>query len=134
MEYKNKWKYALLKQRISTPFIASLIIPFVILDISVEIYHQIAFRLYGLDLVDRSKYIRIDRKNLTYLNKVEKMNCTYCGYINGLLNYVVEIAGITELYWCAIKHTEENDFQAPRHHQNFLAYGDESGFREKYRR
>ena len=43
MEFKNKKNY--LGQTLSTPFILFIAIPIVILDISLEIYHQISFRL-----------------------------------------------------------------------------------------
>jgi hypothetical protein len=43
--------------------------------------------------VRRSTYIVIDRQNLAYLNAIEKANCVYCGYANGVFAYVREIAG-----------------------------------------
>ncbi len=39
-----------------------------------------------------------------YLNFIEKLNCQYCAYGNGVLAYVVEVAGRTEQYWCPVKH------------------------------
>jgi len=45
-------------------------IPFqfvVLLDLVVETYHRIASPMYGLELVERSKYVRIDRHKLPYL-------------------------------------------------------------------
>ena len=35
----------------------------------------------------------IDRNKLRYLNALEGPNCMYCSHANGLLAYVVEIAG-----------------------------------------
>ena len=52
----------------AVPFIWMMIIPAVILDIFLEIYHHAAFPLYGIPLVVRSQYIRIyDRAKLPYL-------------------------------------------------------------------
>lgn len=115
-------------------FVAPLLylqfIPLVFLDIFVEIYHRIAFPLLGIPLVSRSRYIRADRHKLPYLSVVNKINCVYCGYANGLLPYAAEIAARTEHYWCGIKNQEGGDYVPPAHHGDFLPYGDEKAFRE----
>jgi hypothetical protein len=75
------------------PLLWILIIPLVILDICIEIYHRILFPLYKLPYVKRGDYIQImDRAKLPYLNIVQKVNCMYCGYANGVVRYWVEIA------------------------------------------
>ena len=54
----------------------------------------------------------------------------YCGYINGLYTYAVQIAGETEKYWCGIKHQKDgSDFVEPKHHSEFLEYGDERAYK-----
>lgn len=115
---------------LSAPLIYSLIVPFIILDFFVEIYHQICFRLYGLALIKRSEYIKIDRHKLHYLDFLDKIHCVYCGYVNGLIKYVSVVAGETEKYWCGIKHQHNNKFHAPDHHKDFLEYGDVDAFHE----
>jgi len=118
---------------IAIPFIFSMIIPLVILDIFLEVYHQIAFRLYNLKLLKRSDHIRIDRQKLKYLNLLEKFGCTYCGYANGLLEYARTIAGETEKYWCGIKHGKVSGgdtFIEPSYQKDFLEYGDIKGYEE----
>jgi len=85
------------------PFIYGMFIPGIILDLSLFIYQQTAFRLYGIPLVRRSEYIQYDRKHLSYLNLIQKINCLYCSYMNGLFSYAVEVGGRTEKYWCPIK-------------------------------
>jgi len=105
-----------------------MIIPFVLFDISLEMYHQIGFRLLGMPLVDRNKYIRIDRFKLDYLTSIEKLNCVYCGYGNGLLHYASVIVARTELHWCGIKHDSQGDFISPNHHKIFLPYNDKRAF------
>jgi hypothetical protein len=111
-----------------------MIIPLVILDVFIEVYHHICFPLYGIPLVKRSNYIKIDRHKLEYLTPMEKIDCAYCGYANGLLHYSAEIAGRTEKYWCGIKHKEEKDFVPPKHHENFVEYGDRGAFEKRYPR
>ncbi|MFN8115287.1 MAG: hypothetical protein U0W65_04195 [Bacteroidia bacterium] len=112
------------------PVIYSLIIPIVVLDIWVEVYHRICFWAYGIPYVKRSEYIKIDRHKLSYLDAFEKLNCMYCGYVNGLLHYVSTIAGETEKYWCGIKHQQDPKFHAPAHHKDFLEYGDAEAYRK----
>ena len=70
---------------ITAPVIYALIIPFVLLDLFVTVYHAICFPVYGIPKVRRSDHIRIDRHHLAYLNGIQKLNCVYCGYCNGLL-------------------------------------------------
>jgi hypothetical protein len=116
---------------ISAPIIWSLIIPFIFLDICVEIYHHICFPLYELPLVKRSKYIIFDRYKLDYINGLQKTNCTYCAYVNGLLRYITEIGAETEHYWCAIRHAKK-DAVYPDHHKDFIPYGDKTAYQQVY--
>lgn len=112
---------------ITAPVIYSLIVPFVLLDLFVTLYQYICFPVYGIDRVRRADFIRVDRHHLAYLNALQKLNCTYCGYCNGLLGYVQEIAGRTEAYWCPIKHAA----RVGTHHAyyaQFVDYGDAEGF------
>lgn len=109
---------------LSMPLIWSVLIPFVVLDVWIEVYHRIGFKMYGLPYVERSKYIRIDRHKLSYLNIWEKAGCVYCGYVNGLLHYMTVIAANTEKYWCAIQHKDTPGYVPPQHHKDFAAYGD----------
>lgn len=119
-----------LQHLISAPFIYMIIIPTVILDVFLEVYQHVCFPLYGLPLIARSEYIRIDRQKLSYLNGLQKVNCMYCGYVNGLFHYAVSIGAATEKYWCGIMHNQDGKFQSPAHHKDFLPYNDEVTFRE----
>ncbi|RJO62079.1 hypothetical protein C4544_01100 [candidate division WS5 bacterium] len=121
-------KYKRLRHLLAMPFILLGAIPLVFFDFFLEIYHRAAFPLYGIKVVKRRKYIKIDRHKLSYLNAIDKIWCTYCGYANGLLAYAVKIAGDTEKYWCAIKHKPSKDFVSPEHHNEFLEYGDREGY------
>ncbi len=114
------------------PFISSVIIPLVITDIWIEIYHRITFPLYGLPYIKRNHYIKIDRHHLKYLTLIQKIYCTYCGYANGVMAYWVKIAGETEKYWCGIKHNKTKNFIAPAHHQHFAEYNNYQECKLKY--
>ena len=115
---------------ISAPFIWLCIVPALFLDLSVSLYQAICFRLYRIPRVRRSRYIVIDRHSLAYLNLIEKINCLYCGYFNGLIAYVQEIAARTEQYWCPIKHARRVASMHSRYHK-FLEYGDCTDYQER---
>ncbi|MCP3685527.1 MAG: hypothetical protein GY861_22995 [bacterium] len=130
MEYRKRKK--VIGASFTVPFIYSLLPPILVLDLCVEIYHRICFRIYRIPTVKRSDYIKIDRHKLEYLTWFDKINCAYCGYANGFANYLTQIAGDTEKYWCGIKHQQKEGFNEPAHHKDFAEYGDEKAFKEKY--
>lgn len=111
-----------------------ILAPFIIaLDIFMEIYHQIGFRLCKIPLVKRKSYVKIDRHKLQYLNWFEKLGCAYCGYANGVIRYMAEIGARTEKHWCAIKHEKTPGFKEQIHQKKFLEYGDKKGYKKKYK-
>ena len=110
-----------------------MFIPAIIIHISVEIYHQICFRLYGIPLVNPREYFKFDRFHLTYLNSLEKFNCLYCSYFNCLIAYIREIAGRTERYWCPIKHSDNYDISnCHLHYYKFINYNGAKNFKKKW--
>lgn len=115
---------------LTTPLIWACLLPALFLDLMVTIFHSLCFRVYKIPLVRRGDYIVIDRQALTYLNLIEKLNCIYCGYFNGLIAYVQEIAARTEQFWCPIKHARKMTGLHSRY-QKFLEYGDAEGFRTR---
>ena len=108
---------------LTAPIIWFCIIPAVFMDLVVSTYQFICFKVYGIPKVKRSDYIVIDRQSLGYLNPIEKLNCVYCGYFNGLIAYVQEIAARTEQFWCPIKHARKLG-AIHKHYHKFLDYGD----------
>ena len=113
---------------ITAPIIYSLIIPLALLDLFVTIYQAVCFPVYRIPKVRRSDYLVFDRHHLAYLNALEKLNCAYCSYANGLIAYVREIASRTEQYWCPIKHARRL-VGAHAHYAMFEDYGDADGYR-----
>ena len=112
------------------PVIYSLILPVALLDLWVSLYQWICFPVYGVGLVRRSTYIIIDRQHLAYLNAIEKVNCMYCGYANGVFAYAREIGARTEQYWCPIRHAKR--LRSPHaHYRHFIDYGDAQGYRRR---
>jgi len=115
---------------LTAPVIYLCIFPALLMDIMVTIYQAICFRAYSIPRVDRDDYIVLDRHNLQYLNPVEKLNCLYCSYFNGLIAYVQEIAARTEQYWCPIKHARKLAAIHSRYHK-FIEYGDSAAFQDR---
>lgn len=113
---------------ITAPFIYALIVPLVLLDLFVSLYQAVCFPVYGIAKVRRGEYLVFDRHHLAYLNALEKLNCAYCSYANGLIAYVREIASRTEEYWCPIKHARRT-IGAHARYAGFEDYGDAEGFR-----
>jgi hypothetical protein len=115
---------------LTAPVIYSLILPFALLDLFVTLYQALCFPVYGLPKVRRADHILIDRQFLAYLNPLQKLNCIYCSYCNGLISYVREIAARTESYWCPIKHSRRvkgtHDL-----HAGFVDYGDAQAWRDR---
>lgn len=115
---------------LTAPVIYALIVPLVLLDLFVTIYQALCFPVYGIAKVRRRDHIAMDRHHLAYLNALQKLNCAYCSYANGLISYVREIAGRTEQYWCPIKHARRI---AGTHsnYPDFTDYGDAEAFRRE---
>lgn len=115
---------------LTAPIIYSLILPLALLDLFVALYQHTCFRAWGIGRVPRRDYIVIDRHRLAYLNSIEKLNCVYCEYANGLIALVREVASRTEQYWCPIRHALKVKDAHPRY-RNFAAYGDAEDFRRR---
>lgn len=125
------WHYVLTaewRSVLSVPFIYPVLLPLLMLDLFVTIYQWVCFPLYRMPRVRRSDYFVYDRTHLAYLNMLEKINCAYCSYANGLVAYVREIVGLTEQYWCPIKHARRV-LQAHPYYHGFVDYGDAESYR-----
>jgi len=115
---------------LTAPIIWSCLLPIVFLDFVISIYQSVCFGIYGIPKVCRSDYLLIDRNRLAYLNFLEKLNCEYCAYGNGILAYAVEIAARTEQYWCPIKHALRMKSKHSRY-KFFFDYGDAEHYRQQ---
>lgn len=115
---------------LTAPVIYALIVPLVILDVFVSLYQAVCFPVYKIEKVRRGDYLVFDRHHLAYLNIIEKLNCAFCSYANGLIAYTSEIASLTEAYWCPIKHARRAQ---NAHHRNrdFADFGDAEAYRLK---
>ncbi|MCF6205230.1 MAG: hypothetical protein L3J59_16470 [Methylococcaceae bacterium] len=121
-------KNSSLKNVLSAPIIWGVLIPAVLLDICVTLFQLICFPIYGIPKVKRADYVIFDRQYLSYLNIIEKINCAYCSYFNGIIAYIQEIAARTEQFWCPIKHAR-NLSNLHSRYQKFIDYGDAKSYR-----
>lgn len=113
---------------LTAPVVYSLIVPLGLLDFWTTLYQLVCFPVYGIPRVARRPYFVLDRSRLAYLNGIEKTNCLFCSYANGLVGYVREVAARTEQYWCPIKHAES--VIAPHDRYDlFVEYGDAQAYR-----
>ncbi|MCW8830890.1 MAG: hypothetical protein OQK32_05125 [Gammaproteobacteria bacterium] len=114
---------------ITVPVMWFCIVPAVFMDLVITLYQLICFTAHGIPKVKRENYIVIDHHSLGYLNIIEKFNCIYCSYFNGLIAYIQEIAARTEQHWCPIKHARKLGSIHSRYHK-YLEYGDHEEFKK----
>ncbi len=114
---------------LTAPVIYSGVIPFLLLDLFLWVYQSTCFPIYGIPRVRRSEYLVFDREDLPYLNVIERFNCFYCAYANGLAAYARDIAARTEQYWCPIKHARRIRAAHDRY-PRFFEYGDAESYRK----
>ena len=119
----SRWSVAL-----TAPLIYAGWPVFALLDAFVSLYQAVCFPLYGIARVCRSEHLVFDRAGLPYLNLIEKFNCLYCSYANGVASFAHEVAARTEQYWCPIKHARRV-VGAHGHYPAFFAHGDGEAFR-----
>jgi len=124
------WRYlseVRLMTLLTAPVIYAMVVPLLMLDIAITLYQHICFRVYGIPRVHRRDYLLFDRHYLSYLNVIEKFNCAYCSYGNGLMAYAREIIALTEQHWCPIRHARKTP--NPHHYYHrFFDYGDANGY------
>lgn len=114
---------------LSAPVIYAGWLPFMLMDLFVSVYQAICFPIYRIPKVRRADYIVFDREDLPYLNLIEKFNCFYCSYGNGVAAFTREVAARTEQYWCPIKHARRIKAAHDRYPQ-FFDYGDAEAYRQ----
>ena len=93
---------------LAIPFIYGMTVVLLLLDLTISLYQAVCFPLYGIAKVHRSEYMSIDRSLLPYLNIIEKVNCVYCSYANGIFAYSREIGARTP------RGTRHSDAGPPR--------------------
>jgi len=114
---------------LTAPIIYAGFVPFLLLDLFLWFYQSLCFPIYGIPKVMRAEYLTFDREDLPYLNAIEKFNCFYCSYGNGMMAYGREITSRTEQYWCPIKHARRIK-AAHERYPRFFEYGDAESYQK----
>lgn len=104
-------------------------LPFIVLDLFVTLCQAVCFPVWRIPKVKRSDYLFFDRADLPYLNAIERFNCFYCSYANGIAAYAREVAARTEQYWCPIKHARRI-VAAHDRYPLFFEHGDAEAYRQ----
>lgn len=115
---------------LTAPIVYIGIVPLLLLDGFLWLYQAVCFPVYGITKVRRRDCFVFDRSHLGYLNAIEKLNCVYCSYGNGVAAYFREIIGRTEQYWCPIKHARRALHAHPYYH-GFTDFGDAEAYRRE---
>lgn len=121
---RSRWPVLL-----TAPLIYSGWMVFALLDLFVSAFQAVCFPLYGIPKVRRADYLIFDRADLPYLNLIEKFNCFYCSYGNGVVAFAREVAARTEQYWCPIKHMRRLK-DAHRSYPAYFEHGDAEAYRQ----
>ena len=104
-------------------------LPFIVLDLFVTLCQAVCFPVWRIPKVKRSDYLFFDRADLPCLNAIERFNCFYCSYANGIAAYAREVAARTEQYWCPIKHARRI-VAAHDRYPLFFEHGDAEAYRQ----
>ncbi len=118
---------------LSSPVVYMMVFPAMLLDVMLFIYTNVVSRVFKFDFLPRNAYVVFDRQYLGYLNSMEKLNCMYCSYFNGLMAYASAVAGRTELFFCPIKHAKKIAYKH-EYYDAFLGYGDEEKYQKKLKK
>jgi hypothetical protein len=114
---------------LTAPVVYAGWLPFMAIDLFVTVYQAICFPIWKIPKARRADYLVFDRGDLPYLNAVERFNCCYCAYANGVAACTREVAARTEQYWCPIKHARRI-LAAHGRYPAFFEHGDAEAYRQ----
>lgn len=115
---------------IVAPIIYVMFIPIVFFDLATTVYQAICFRAYGIPRVARRKHVRLFSRGRKMITLLDRFNCAYCTYANGVVAYARAVLIETEKYWCPIKYQARKDFTPPHPHDDYAGTDDESELRD----
>lgn len=100
----KKFSVSLLFLPFALVTIYSMIIPVFILDVWVTFYQWVYFTTMGIPKIQKNTFVVMERWDLSKLTFMQKINCVYCEYVNGILAFAKAVGNQTEVYSCAIRH------------------------------
>jgi hypothetical protein len=82
------------------PFALAMIIPFVLFDFCISLYHRIAFGLCGMQRVKRKPNFKLDQQKIALLDRKERFFALLILYASGVISYAKKIIAESDEYWC----------------------------------
>ncbi|MFA5831409.1 MAG: hypothetical protein WC878_06265 [Candidatus Paceibacterota bacterium] len=83
----------------TSPIIYSGIIFILLLDVCMTLCQYACFWAFNIPVLPRTGYFVFERMYLSFLNAIQKVNCGYCSYGNGLMAYDSAILARMEYLW-----------------------------------
>lgn len=85
------------------PLAIAMLVPLLIFDLCLSLYHRLAFAICGMKRVNRKAQFKLDQKKIALLDRKERFFALMIFYANGVLNYAKKILAESEQYWCQPK-------------------------------
>lgn len=82
------------------PFALAMIIPFLLFDFCISLYHRIAFGICGMKRVKRKPNFKIDQQKIALLDRKERFFAVLILYASGVISYSKKIIAESDQYWC----------------------------------
>lgn len=102
---KNKKKRSFIINLFVLPFAIAMLLPLLIFDLCLSIYHRIAFAICKIKRVNRTTHFKVDQLKISQLNKIERFIYIYLFYARGVMSYATKIISETENYFCTPRPT-----------------------------
>ncbi len=102
-----------------------IVLFFLFTDFLIWWYQTIYFGILDIPKLPRHKYIIMGRYKLPGLSRMQRLNCGYCEYANGVIQWLKAVANQTEIYSCAIKYATPlpgQEYQAGFYDQNDIIH------------
>ena len=82
------------------PFALVMLVPLLIFDFCLSVFHRIVFALCKMKRVNRAAHFKLDQMKIAQLGKLSRLFAIYIYYARGLMSYAGKIAAECDQYWC----------------------------------
>ena len=101
-----KKKNSLFGNILALPFAIAFLIPLVVYDLFLSLFHRIVFGLCKIKKVNRKSHFKVDQMKIAQLSKMQRFYAIYILYLRGLMNFGAKIAQECEYHWCQVRPTK----------------------------
>ena len=102
----TKKKRSFFRHIIVLPFAVVFLVPLVVFDISLSLFHRIVFGICKMKKVNRKTHFKVDQMKIAQLSKMQRFFAIYILYLRGIMNFGAKIAQECEYYWCQVRPTK----------------------------